>query len=66
LRPADQAAVTRHAMPSIANGRPMSWPQRDIRPDHSTPISIDKMVPDTAPTANSRPSALAQRRASSR
>ena len=48
----------KNAMPSIANGRPITWPQCDISPDHSTPISIDRIVPDTAPTANSRPMRL--------
>ena len=49
------------AMPSIANGRPITSPNVDIRPGHSRPISKLRIVPDTAPTANSTAEAFAHR-----
>jgi uncharacterized Zn-finger protein len=50
----------------MANGRPMTSPKVPIMPGHRMPSSNDRIVPDTAPTANSTPSVLPQRRASSR
>jgi hypothetical protein len=42
----------------------MTCPYIPIRPGHRIPISKLRIVPDTAPTANSTPIALAHRRAS--
>ena len=47
------------AMPSIANGRPITSPNVDIMLGHRRPISKLRMVPETAPTANSTAEAFA-------
>ena len=46
-------ASVKNAMPSSANGRPITSPYVDISPGHSRPISKLRIVPETAPTANS-------------
>lgn len=56
----------KNAKPSVVNGNPHTPPYRCIRPSQRIPISNDRIVPDTAPTANSTPIARAQRRASNR
>jgi hypothetical protein len=50
-------------MPSMANGRPHTSPNVRIIPGQRMPSSNDRMVPDTAPTANSTPSVCDHRRA---
>ena len=57
-------ASRKNAKPSIANGRPITSPKRPIQRGHRIPNSNDRIVPDTAPTANSTPIAFAHRRAS--
>ena len=56
----------KNAIPSSENGSPITSPYMPISPGHSRPISNDRIVPETAPTANRTPIALAQRRASRR
>src|SRR4029079_9497939 len=57
-------ASTKKAIPSSANGKPMTSPYCDIRPGHSRPISKLRIVPETAPTANSTAATFDHRRAS--
>ena len=52
-------ASRKKAMPSSANGRPITSPNSDIMPGHSRPISKLSIVPDTAPTANRTAETLA-------
>ena len=59
-------ASTKNAIPSSANGRPSTSPYFDISPGHSSPISKLRIVPDTAPTANSTAAAFAHLWARSR
>ncbi|SDN34640.1 hypothetical protein SAMN04488074_1506 [Lentzea albidocapillata subsp. violacea] len=56
-------ASMKKANPSSVNGSPMTSPNLPMRPGHSRPISKLRMVPETAPTANSTPIARAQVRA---
>ena len=49
--------------PSIANGIPKAPPKRPIRPGQRSPISNDRTVPVTAPTANVTAITVDQRRA---
>ncbi len=51
--------------PSTANGIPNAPPYRPISTGHSSPISNDRTVPVTAPTANVTAITVDQRRASS-
>ena len=46
-------------MPSMANGNPITSPNVDIIPGHSSPISKLRIVPETAPTAKRTAEALA-------
>ena len=57
-------ASRKNAKPSIANGRPITVAEPTHPRGHRIPNSNDRIVPDTAPTANSTPIAFAQRRAS--
>ena len=57
-------ASMKNAIPSMANGRPMTAPNRPIKPGHRIPISKDRMVPDTAPMAKVTPRPFAHRWAS--
>ena len=57
-------ASKKKANPSRANGRPITSPKRPIHRGHKMPNSNDRIVPDTAPTAKSTPTALAHLRAS--
>ena len=50
--------------PSIANGIPKAPPKRPMRPGHSNPISNDRTVPVTAPTAKVTAITVDHRRAS--
>ena len=54
----------KNAKPSSAKGSPITEPKVPISPGHSSPISNDRMVPDTAPTAKRTPATFAHRRAS--
>ena len=58
-------ASTKNAMPSSANGRPITAPYSRMNAGHSRPISKLRIVPDTAPTAKSTAATLDQRSASS-
>jgi hypothetical protein len=58
-------ASMKKAIPSIAKGSPRTEPNVSIRRGQRIPISNDRIVPDTAPTANSTPRTFAQRWASS-
>src|SRR6202021_2186448 len=58
-------ASRKKKIPSSENGRPIAAPYRPIRPGQSRPISYDRTVPDTAPTATSTAITFDQRRASS-
>ena len=57
-------ASTKKAMPSSANGRPITSPNVSIMPGHNRPISKLRIVPDTAPTANSTAATFDHLRAS--
>ena len=50
---ARKMASRKKKIPSTANGMPYAAPNRSISRGHSSPISNDSTVPDTAPTANS-------------
>src|SRR5579862_4927263 len=56
-------ASRKKKIPSIANGIPYAAPKRPIRPGHSKPISNDRIVPETAPTAKVTAMIRVQRRA---
>ena len=51
------------ANPSSANGRPKTEPNSPISRGQSRPISKERIVPETAPTAKSTPATFAQVRA---
>ena len=51
-------ASRKNATPSSANGSPITSPYVDISPGQSNPISKLRIVPDTAPIANSTAEAL--------
>src|SRR4029077_2615858 len=57
-------ASRKNAKPSAEKGRPKIAPEKAMNRGHSRPSSKESAVPDTAPTANRIPNALAQRRAS--
>jgi hypothetical protein len=53
-------ASRKNANPSRVNGKPYTSPNVSISPGHSIPISNDRIVPETAPTAKRTPMAFAQ------
>ena len=57
-------ASVKNAKPSIANGRPMTSPYAAIQRGHRMPNSNERIVPETAPIANSTASTFDQCRAS--
>ena len=58
-------ASMKNAKPSSENGRPMMPPAYFMNCGHSRPSSNDRIVPDTAPTANRIAMPFAQVRARS-
>ena len=56
-------ASVKNPMPSMAKATPNTAPHRDIHVGHRMPNSNERMVPDTAPTANRTPTAFDHRRA---
>ena len=59
-------ASTKKEKPSIMNARPKTSPKVAMNSGHSSPISNDRIVPVTTPTANRISIALDQRFASAR
>lgn len=57
-------ASRKKAMPSIVNGSPMTSPNLPMNSGQRTPISNERTVPNTAPTAKRTAVALAHCRAS--
>ena len=53
-------ASVKKAKPSIANGRPITSPYVAIQRGQRMPNSNDRIVPDTAPIANSTASTFDQ------
>jgi len=51
----------KNAKPSSVNGNPMMPPENSIHRGHSSPSSNERIVPETAPTANSTAATRAQR-----
>ena len=56
-------ASMKNAKPSSENGRPMMPPASFMNSGHSKPNSNERIVPETAPTANKIAIPLAQARA---
>ena len=59
-------ASTKNEKPSSANASPNTSPNVAMKFGHSRPISKERIVPVTTPTANSASMTFDQRRASAR